>query len=62
MTMKLDPVLAEIRAIREAYSLKFAGNVKGMLADLRQRQQQSGRKTVARQPKRLAPTGTSNER
>ena len=51
--MKLDPVLAEIRAVREAYAERFAGDVKGMLADIRKRQQQGGRKVVARPPKRL---------
>ena len=35
--MKLDPVLTEIRAVREAYAEKFSGDVKGMLADIRER-------------------------
>jgi hypothetical protein len=42
--MKLDPVLAEIRAVREAYSEKFAGNIAGMLADLCDRQREGGTK------------------
>lgn len=46
--MKLDPVLAEIRAAREAYSERFGGNVRAMLDDLRQREQLSGRKLVSR--------------
>lgn len=46
--MKLDPVLAEIRATREAYSERFGGNVRAMLEDLRKREQQSGRKLVSR--------------
>lgn len=54
MNVKLDPVLAEVRAAREAYSERFAGDVKEMLADIRKRQHQGGRKTVARPPKRLA--------
>ena len=53
MKMKLDPVLAEIRAAREAYAEKFAGDVKGMLEDIRKRQHQGGRKVVARPPKRV---------
>ena len=53
--MKLDPVLSEIRKVREAYAERFAGDVRAMLADLRTRQQKSGRKTVARPPKRLGP-------
>ena len=51
--MKLDPVLAEIREVREAYAAKFAGDIKGMLADIRQRQQRGGRKAVSRPPKRI---------
>ena len=53
MNMKLDPVLTEIRAVREAYAEKFAGDVKGMLADIRKRQQHGGRKAVSRPPKRI---------
>jgi hypothetical protein len=46
--MKLDPVLAEIRAAREAYSERFGGDVRAMLDDLRKREQQSGRTLVSR--------------
>ncbi|MGO9107691.1 MAG: hypothetical protein ACLP9L_00530 [Thermoguttaceae bacterium] len=53
MDMKLDPVLAEIRAVREAYAEKFAGDIKGMLADICRRQQQGGRKTVSRLPRTI---------
>ena len=51
--MKLDPVLAEIRATREAYSERFQGDIDAMLADLRARQAQGGRKSVRLPPKRL---------
>jgi hypothetical protein len=51
--MKLDPVLAEIRAIREAHSEKFGGDIKAILADLRQRREASGRPSVSRPPKRI---------
>jgi len=56
--MKLDPVLAEIRAYREAYSERFGGDISAMLADLRKRQAASGRKVVKLPPKRLQPEGT----
>ena len=58
--MKIDPVLAEIRRTREAYAEQFAGDVRAMLADIRQREQQSGRKVVARAPKRLNATGRAS--
>jgi Uma2 family endonuclease len=40
--MQLDPVLAEIRRTREAYAEKFAGDVRAMITDLRERQQMAG--------------------
>jgi hypothetical protein len=51
--MKLDPVLAEIRAAREAFSERFGGDVSAMLADLRKRQAENGRTLVRLPPKRL---------
>ncbi|MCI0358067.1 MAG: hypothetical protein L0211_06270 [Planctomycetaceae bacterium] len=53
--MKLDPVLAEIRATREAFSERFHGDIDAMLADLRKRQAEGGRKSVRLSPKRLTP-------
>jgi hypothetical protein len=54
--MKLDPVLAEIRAVREAYAEKFAGDIQAMLADIRERQREGGRKVISRPAKRITPT------
>ena len=51
--MKPDPILAEIRRAREAYAEQFAGDIRAMLADLRRRQQESGRPVVSRPPKRI---------
>jgi hypothetical protein len=51
--MKLDPVLAEIRATREAFSDRFHGDIDAMLADLRKRQTEGGRKSVRLSPNRL---------
>ena len=53
--MKVDPVLAEIRATREAFSERFHGDIDAMLADLRKRQAAGGRKSVRLAPKRLTP-------
>jgi hypothetical protein len=44
--MKLDPIIAEIRKAREAYAEHFAGDVKAMIADIRERQRLGGRMTV----------------
>ena len=51
--MNLDPILAEIRATREAYAERFHGDIDAMLADLRKRQAEGGRKSVRLPPKRL---------
>jgi hypothetical protein len=49
--MKLDPVLAEIRKVREAYSEKFNGDIRAMAADIRARQKSSGHHIVSRPSK-----------
>jgi hypothetical protein len=54
--MKPDSFLSEIRQARKAYAERFAGDIRAMLADLRRRQQESGRVTVKRPPKRLKQT------
>lgn len=56
--MKLDPVLAEVRRIREEYALKFNGDVHAILDDLRKRQAASGRKVVSLESKRAKPSST----
>jgi hypothetical protein len=55
--MNLDPVLAEIRKTREAYATRFSGDVKSMLADLRKRQAEGGRRSVAHPPKSVPKAG-----
>jgi hypothetical protein len=51
--MKLDPVMAEIRAVREAYAEQFGGDVKAMFDDLEKRSRESGREIVSRPPRRI---------
>ena len=50
-----DPILAEIRQIREAYAERFNYDVHAMLRDLKEQQIKSGRKTVSLPPKRIKP-------
>ena len=47
----LDPILAEIRQFREAFSDKYHGDVTAMLAALRASSEASGRKTVTLTPR-----------
>jgi hypothetical protein len=45
--------MTEIRAIREAYTKRFGGDVSAMLADLRKRQEASGRRAAKLPAKRV---------
>ena len=58
--MRLDPVLAQVRKVREEYAAQFKGNVRAMMDDIRQRQKESGYSTIAREPKRIeiSPSST----
>ena len=52
-TRQTDPIIAELRAIREAYAARFDYNVEAMFRDIRARQEASGRDYVrlpARRP------------
>lgn len=51
MTMALDPVLSEVRRIREEYAQQFNGDLRAMMDDLRRRHAESDRESVTRQPK-----------
>jgi hypothetical protein len=51
--MKLDPILAEVRRVREEYALQFKGDIDAMMADIRRRQEGSGRVYVSLPPKRV---------
>ena len=60
--MTFDPILSEIRCIREEYAQQFNGNLRAMMDDLRRRHAESDHKSVTRQPKPRRKTSvTSNE-
>jgi hypothetical protein len=48
--MPLDPILSEVRRIREEYAQQFHGDVRGLMDDLRRRHAASNRKSVTRPP------------
>lgn len=52
----LDPILSEIRQIRDAFSDKYHGDVTAMLAALRASSEASGRKTVTLTPRLYSPS------
>ena len=41
-----DPIISELRAIREAYAARFDYDVEAMFRDIRARQEASGREYV----------------
>ena len=56
-TRQTDPIIAELRAIREAYAARFDYDVEAMFRDIRARQEASGREYV-----RLRTRRTSGDR
>jgi hypothetical protein len=46
-----DPIVAEVRRVREEYAGKFNYDIGAICRDVRERQQLSGRETVTLSPK-----------
>ena len=55
-TRERDPIIAELRAIRQEYAARFNYDVDAMFRDIRARQEASGREYV-RLPSRRAGFG-----
>ena len=47
-----DPIVAEIRRIRDAYAKRFNYDLAAICRDLREQQERSGRRVVKLEPKR----------
>ena len=45
-TRQTDPIIAEVRAIRQAYAARFDYDVEAIFRDIRARQEASGREYV----------------
>jgi hypothetical protein len=57
--MKPDPIVDEVRKVREAHAAKFNHEISAICADLRKKEKTSGHPVVSGQPKlRLKPTGS----
>jgi hypothetical protein len=57
--MKPDPIVDEVRKVREAHAAKFNHDLSAICADLRKKEKASGHPVVSGQPKlRLKPTGS----
>ena len=52
-----DPIIAEIRTVRDAHAARFGYDVEAIFSDIRDRQEASGRKYVRYPARRAAPPG-----
>lgn len=56
--MKSDPIVDEVRKVREAHAAKFKFDLSAICADLKKKEKDSNHPVVSRQPKlRLKSTG-----
>jgi len=51
--MKDDPIVAEVRRIRDAHAAKFNYDIRAIAEDLRSREGKDGGRVVSLKPKRL---------
>ena len=56
-TRETDPIIAELRAIRQEYAARFNYDVDAMFRDIRARQEASGREYVRLPSRRSAAAG-----
>lgn len=47
-----DPIVEEVRKVRQKHAAKFNNDIDAILADLRQQETKSGRKLVSLKPKK----------
>jgi len=55
--MSDDPIVAEVRAIRDRLAARFNYDIRAIAEDARRRQREGGRKVVSLPPKRPASSG-----
>ncbi|HUT34661.1 MAG TPA: hypothetical protein VNE39_14325 [Planctomycetota bacterium] len=52
--MSRDPIVDEVRAIREELAARFRYNVRAIAEDARKREKESGHRVISRPPRRPA--------
>lgn len=52
-----DPIVEEVRAIRDAYAKQFNYDLAAIYRDLKEQEARSGREVVSLPPKRIASGG-----
>ena len=53
--MPKDPIVEEVRAIRDAYAKQFDYETGGIYRDLKNEETKTGRKFISSPPKRIEP-------
>jgi len=56
----IDPIVEEVRMIRDAHAKQFSYDLKAIYSDLKQREQDSGRHYVSLSPRRVDTKITNN--
>jgi hypothetical protein len=57
--MKPDPIVEEVRKVRQGHAAKFNYDLSAICADLKKKEKASGHPVISRRPKaRLKPTGS----
>jgi hypothetical protein len=59
-TITTDPIVAEVRAARDAHAAKFAYDLKEIFRDIKERQKESGREYVTYPSRPPVPTKSTN--
>jgi hypothetical protein len=54
-----DPIVAEIRKIRNEHAAKFNYDIAAICEDIRRQEKESGREYVSYPPRRIEPPATS---
>ena len=61
-TPQPDPIIAEVRAIRDQHSARFGYDVKAIFRDIQAKQEASGRQYVSYPARRIATGGQVQSR
>ncbi len=56
-----DPIVEEVRAIREAHAAKFNHDLKAIYDDIKRQERESGEKYVTLPPRRVSVTQITQE-
>ncbi|HJY85943.1 MAG TPA: hypothetical protein VKE24_03820 [Candidatus Acidoferrales bacterium] len=60
--MMEDPIVAEVRKVREAHAAQFNYDLEAIYRDLKRQEKESGRTFVSYPPRRAKPAGKADTR